>query len=145
MVVDILGRVKKSQIKQYMRCISRFGESKVSRKEFFRILRRKIEYRHMICVYIKDDKIVGTATLIPIPKFLRNGSISGQIEDVCVDPDYEHQGIGREMMLYLIEKAKKWRMYKVVLDCSEDNVPFYESCGFHKKEQQMRIDLALQN
>lgn len=27
--------------------------------------------------------------------------------------------------------------YKVILDCSEENVPFYEKCGLIKKEVQM--------
>lgn len=27
--------------------------------------------------------------------------------------------------------------YKVILDCSEDNVPFYEKCGLTRKEVQM--------
>jgi len=27
--------------------------------------------------------------------------------------------------------------YKIILDCSEKNVPFYEKCGFKKKEVQM--------
>lgn len=27
--------------------------------------------------------------------------------------------------------------YKVILDCSEDNVPFYQKCGLVKKEVQM--------
>lgn len=27
--------------------------------------------------------------------------------------------------------------YKILLDCSEDNVKFYEKCGFKKKEVQM--------
>ena len=27
--------------------------------------------------------------------------------------------------------------YKVILDCSEENVPFYEKCGLTKKEVQM--------
>jgi glucosamine-phosphate N-acetyltransferase len=29
--------------------------------------------------------------------------------------------------------------YKVILDCSEKNVPFYEKCGFTVKEKQMVV------
>lgn len=27
--------------------------------------------------------------------------------------------------------------YKIVLDCSDRNIPFYERCGFQSKETQM--------
>ena len=29
--------------------------------------------------------------------------------------------------------------YKVILDCTEQNVPFYLSCGFTRKEVQMAL------
>ena len=32
--------------------------------------------------------------------------------------------------------------YKVILDCSEGNVPFYERCGFQRKEVQMAVHFA---
>lgn len=33
--------------------------------------------------------------------------------------------------------AQELGCYKVILDCSEDNVPFYEKCGLTRKEVQM--------
>ena len=30
----------------------------------------------------------------------------------------------------------------MILDCSEDNVAFYERCGFQRKEVQMAVYLA---
>ena len=33
--------------------------------------------------------------------------------------------------------------YKVMLDCSRDNVDFYKRCGFKEKEVQMAIYLPL--
>jgi hypothetical protein len=37
----------------------------------------------------------------------------------------------------LMEAAKDMGCYKVILDCSNDNVPFYSKCGLEKKEIQM--------
>jgi hypothetical protein len=37
----------------------------------------------------------------------------------------------------LLEFSKAAGCYKTILDCSEDNVPFYEKCGLKKKEVQM--------
>jgi glucosamine-phosphate N-acetyltransferase len=33
--------------------------------------------------------------------------------------------------------AREQRCYKAILNCSERNAPFYEKCGFQKKEVQM--------
>ena len=33
------------------------------------------------------------------------------------------------------------KCYKVILDCSEVNMRFYEKCGFAKKENQMALYL----
>jgi len=37
----------------------------------------------------------------------------------------------------LVEHAKAKGCYKVILDCSAENVAFYEKCGLERKEVQM--------
>lgn len=37
----------------------------------------------------------------------------------------------------LVKLAEEAGCYKIILDCSEENVPFYEKCGLYKKEVQM--------
>jgi hypothetical protein len=37
----------------------------------------------------------------------------------------------------LLEHAKAMGCYKVILDCSEENVAFYQKCGLMRKEVQM--------
>ena len=37
----------------------------------------------------------------------------------------------------LLQFGEQVGCYKVLLDCTEKNVPFYESCGMQKKELQM--------
>ena len=37
----------------------------------------------------------------------------------------------------LMEFAKEAGCYKVILDCAESNVAFYEKCGLTRKEVQM--------
>ena len=36
-----------------------------------------------------------------------------------------------------MQKAEEAGCYKVILDCSEDNVAFYTKCGLTRKEVQM--------
>ena len=38
---------------------------------------------------------------------------------------------------HLLSHSRQQGCYKVILDCAEANVPFYEKCGFRKKEVQM--------
>ena len=43
----------------------------------------------------------------------------------------------RRVVESLVEAAKAQGCYKVILDCAEANVPFYEKCGLVRKEVQM--------
>lgn len=37
----------------------------------------------------------------------------------------------------LVRVARQQGCYKVILDCAEHNIPFYEKCGLSRKEVQM--------
>jgi glucosamine-phosphate N-acetyltransferase len=63
------------------------------------------------------------------------------VEDVAVREDFQGTGIGTLMMNYLEGEAKKANCYKIILDCSEKNVNFYEKCGYVRQEVQMRKNL----
>ena len=93
-------------------------------------------------VYINNEnRIVGTATIIVEDKFLRCGSSVGHIEDVVVDKTCRTRGVGRELTNKCVEFAEEHGCYKVVLDCSEKNIPFYVKCGFNPDAYCMRKDL----
>lgn len=85
-----------------------------------------------------DGRIVGTGSIFIEPKYYGNAA---HIEDVVVHKDFQKQGIGRQIIQHLEEEAKVHECYKIVLDCSETNVAFYESLGYIKRETQMRKDL----
>lgn len=109
---------------------------------FWRIL----EHTDAITVVAECKKgdhtsVIGVGTLYLIDKVLRGGSTVGQIEDVVVHPYWRGNNIGKRIIEDLVDKAKFFECYKVVLNCSEENVAFYEKCGFHKHEHQMRKDL----
>jgi glucosamine-phosphate N-acetyltransferase len=90
----------------------------------------------------------------------------GHIEDVVVDNSYRGQRLGQRyarahqqqhsfllpdlphhltltcdtghrLINALCDAAQELGCYKVILDCSEANVPFYEKCGLTRKEVQM--------
>lgn len=103
----------------------------------------KLEYNQNCTTLVWDlgDKIVGVGTLWVMQKLIRDCGRVGQIEDLVVDPDYEGCGFGKQMVNALVSKAREAHCYKIVLNCSDENIPFYEKCGFTKKESQMRMDI----
>lgn len=41
------------------------------------------------------------------------------------------------LVAHLLEQARASGCYKVILDCTEHNVGYYEKCGLTRKEAQM--------
>ena len=96
---------------------------------------------HVYIAQREDGEIIGTGTLLIEQKFIRQGGKVGHIEDVATKEGYEGKGVGKSITTKLIEEARRYGCYKVILDCSEKNVPFYEKTGFHRYEVCMRLDL----
>ncbi|CCG85012.1 protein of unknown function [Taphrina deformans PYCC 5710] len=88
------------------------------------------------------DRIVGSSTLLLEHKFLRSGAVAGHIEDVVVSPSHQGQKLGRVMVEALTALARRLGCYKVILDCSPENVGFYEKCGYQSKGIEMKRYLA---
>ena len=66
----------------------------------------------------------------------------GHIEDVAVDKSMRGTGVGKELIGHLIDAAKKEKCYKVILDCADYNIPFYEKCGLKRAENEMRYSIS---
>jgi len=96
---------------------------------------------HTTFVCTHEGRIVGTASVLIERKMLHHGSRVGHIEDVVVDSDKRIAGIGKELIKECVEYCRSKRCYKTILDCSDDNIPFYENCGFYKAENCMRMNL----
>jgi glucosamine-phosphate N-acetyltransferase len=92
-------------------------------------------------IAILDKRIVGTISLFVEQKFINSGGCVGHIEDMAVHVDHQGTGIGRALVEYALSIAKKQNCYKVILDCSNEIIPFYEKLGFYQWQMAMRIDL----
>jgi glucosamine-phosphate N-acetyltransferase len=84
-----------------------------------------------------ENKIIGSGSLYIMPKFIHNLGYLGQLEDIIIDPRYQGKGIGKKLLDYLIKKSREKKCYKIILNCSEKNIGFYQKLGFDKKETQM--------
>ncbi|KAG1874949.1 hypothetical protein F4604DRAFT_1763184 [Suillus subluteus] len=78
-----------------------------------------------------SDKIVGVGTVFIERKFLRGLGSVGHIEDIAVDKSQQ----GKKLALTHISESSG--CYKTILNCNDTNIPFYQKCGYVKKENEM--------
>jgi len=84
-----------------------------------------------------EGKIIGGLTVLVEEKLIHNMGKVAHIEDVVVDKEYRSHGLGKLLIQDGIKIANREKCYKIILDCEEKNVGFYEKCGFEKKGIQM--------
>src|SRR3989338_10161978 len=53
----------------------------------------------------------------------------GVIEDIIVDPQYRHFGLGTKLIKFLIDQAKQHECYKVELYCLPELERFYQNAN----------------
>lgn len=94
---------------------------------------------HMIFVISENESIIATITVIIEKKLSRSQKSVGHIEDVIVSDICRGKGIGKKIIDHVVDYCKSKNCYKVILDCSENNIIFYEKCGFFKKEIEMAL------
>jgi glucosamine-phosphate N-acetyltransferase len=94
-----------------------------------------------IFVYIDNQQVIGTITLLIESKFIRNGGKVGHIEDLSVHGDHQGLGIGRQLVNHCLQICQDQKCYKVILDCSDSNVGFYNKLGFISSGNCMRYNL----
>jgi GNAT superfamily N-acetyltransferase len=78
-------------------------------------------------VVLDDDVVVGTGTVFPI------GGGAAEITRMSVAPARRHRGIGRAVLVELVETARRWGAVRVVLETSahwDEVIAFYRRCGF---------------
>ncbi|KAI8069389.1 acyl-CoA N-acyltransferase [Gongronella butleri] len=83
------------------------------------------------------DRVVAVGTLIVEHKFVHLNGKVGHIEDIAVANDQQGNRLGQRVIQALQYIGQQKNCYKIILDCATNNIPFYEKCGFHQKENQM--------
>ncbi|CEL61869.1 glucosamine-phosphate N-acetyltransferase [Rhizoctonia solani AG-1 IB] len=84
-----------------------------------------------------NDQVVGTGTVFMEHKLIRNLGTVGHIEDIVVSPDMQGKKLGLRIINTLTHISEHQGAYKTILNCSNENIPFYQKCGFKQKENEM--------
>ncbi|ODQ82631.1 hypothetical protein BABINDRAFT_169865 [Babjeviella inositovora NRRL Y-12698] len=88
-----------------------------------------------------SGKIVATGMLVVEKKLIHSCGSVGHIEDIAVAKDQQGKQLGRILIVSLTALARDAGCYKVILDCSEHNKPFYEKCGYKHESCAMVVRL----
>lgn len=88
-------------------------------------------------VIVHDGKVAATGMLFIERKLIHECGLVGHIEDIAVSPHHQGKQLGRSLIEHLTTLGLK-HCYKVILDCDEKNVKFYEKCGYSKAGIEMQ-------
>lgn len=97
---------------------------------------------HNIYIYTdNNNNIIGIITLIIEQKLIHGGKCVGHIEDLVVDNKYLNNGIAKQLINHCIEIARSKNCYKIILDCKEELLTFYNKVNFKQQGICMRFDI----
>lgn len=91
-----------------------------------------------------EAEVVGTLQLTITPSISFQGGRRATVESVRVDEKHRNKGIGREMMLWAIERAKTKGCISTQLTTNSERSDahrFYEDLGFSKSHFGMKLKL----
>jgi GNAT superfamily N-acetyltransferase len=91
-----------------------------------------------------DGAVVGTLQITFTPSISFQGGKRATVESVRVDEKYRGQGIGRELMLWAINRAKEENCITMQLTTNLDRTDahrFYDNLGFTKSHLGMKLKL----
>lgn len=90
-----------------------------------------------IVITSPKGQVVAVGTLVLERKIIHQCGLVGHIEDIAVAVSEQGRKLGFHIIHALTHIAKSQGAYKVILDCSDHNVPFYEKCGFSDVGREM--------
>jgi GNAT superfamily N-acetyltransferase len=110
----------------------------MTKEKFINFIDTQKNYKIIVIYSEKEKRIIGAGTIIIVHK-IHNNPI-GQIEDVIICEKYRKNGFGKQIIKKLIDIGKnEWKCYKIILNCLEKNIKFYENCGFVNVGVEMKL------
>lgn len=91
-----------------------------------------------------DGAVVGTLQITFTPSISFQGGKRATVESVRVEAKYRGQGIGRELVKWAIERARKENCVSMQLTTNIERTDahrFYENLGFKKSHLGMKLNL----
>ena len=86
-----------------------------------------------------NHHVVACGTCIVEAKLIHECGRVGHIEDIAVAKSQQGLSLGKKLIQTLSHVAEQAGCYKVILDCDEKNVGFYEKCGYNRAGVEMDL------
>jgi Predicted acetyltransferase len=99
---------------------------------------------HELIVAERNREVIGTLHLMFLPSISFQGRLRAQVESVRIDKRFQSQGIGSEMMKWVMERATQRGAHAVQLTTHKSRVDahrFYERLGFEGSHLGMKMSL----
>ena len=132
--------------KEYIGLLSQLTKiGNVTKDMFMDVFNKMKSYKKVFIIEdIRNALIIGSGSVIVEHKFSRNCGKVGHIEDIVTHCEYRKQGLGRIIVNKCVQYCKDCKCYKIILDCKQENMGFYQKiAGF--KENQRHMALYLNN
>ena len=81
-----------------------------------------------------NTNTIGYASVHIIDKINRRSCL---IEDVVVEKNQRGKGVGKKLIMHIINFSKSKSCDKIILNSSKSNILFYEKLGFEQNEIQL--------
>ncbi|MDQ7092543.1 GNAT family N-acetyltransferase [Desulfosporosinus sp. PR] len=121
------------------------GEEGIDEDKAQEIWRKISDYPYYkVFVAEAKQKIVATCSLIIIENLGHQGAKLALAEGMIVSPEYRGCGLGRQLMQFVLEQAKKENCYKLMLSSNKKRVEahnFYLRQGFQQHGISFMIDV----
>ena len=140
----IIRHLEVQDLNQYINLLGQLTEIKYHTHE--ELVKRfectsKNSFHQIIVIVNKNGELIGCATILIEPKFIRGMTYLAHVEDVCIDQLYRKKGYGKILIDYLVRIANDYDCYKISLNCNDANIRFYSNCGFVRNSNQMTRSL----
>lgn len=119
--------------------LSQLTESPILKYEEVLSIVNNLNDNHYIFIYKNYKRVpIGIITLLIEQKLIHGGKCVGHIEDLVVDNNYNGRGIASQLINHCVKLAKENYCYKIILDCKEELIPFYNKNNFKQQGVCMR-------
>ena len=142
---DIVIRIiENSDYNEYLNLMREFHgyNYEISYNDFCNQLQILLEnnFCNIFVIYSKkENKLIGAGSIYKLIK-LHNNPV-GQIEDIIITEKYRGLGYGKILIEKLCEIGLiKFKCYKIILNCLEKNIKFYEKCEFIIAGVEMKLN-----
>lgn len=122
------------------------GEDRLETEEYRAIWNKINQYPYYKTFVIEEqDMIIGTCSLIIIDNLGHLGAKLAVAENMIIRQEYRAQGMGKQLMNFIMARAKEEKCYKLMLSSNKKRTlahRFYEQLGFEQHGFSFKLDLV---